>query len=97
MKNKKINHNIPINALVEISNGCRLYVFSLGWDCNGTPLYNLSGKPIIYSDFISWEELKRCFIYNIFFGYSEEELKVIHTNKVNQEKPKWLKTDTNLF
>jgi len=72
------NHNIPINTLVELKDGGRLFVYSYSFDCDKTPLYNLSYKPIIYDDYLNDEEIKNCFKFDTICGFSEEDLKIIN-------------------
>lgn len=95
-QNLKIKHNIPINTLVELENGARLFVFSLGRDCDKTPLYNLTWNFINYSEYKDWEEIKKCYQFDVIGGFSEENLKIIHTNYVNQICP-FEKPEDNLF
>jgi hypothetical protein len=93
-----MKHNIPLGALVEVVglepedgksnelNGLRLLVVRHGRDCDGTPLYTLSFKPL--SVFQYWEQTidmggpltswnKACLSGMSDGGYAEDSLKVI--------------------
>lgn len=57
-------HRIPIGSLVELDNGCRLFVVKHERDCDGAPLYTLAPD-------------KPAQLYEYLRGYSEELLKVV--------------------
>lgn len=89
-------HKYAINTLVELENGARLFIFSLGRDCDGTPLYNLAWEPVVWDNYSSFEELKRCFRHDLICGFDEKSLTLIHGKYVDQDKPDWF-NKTNLF
>jgi hypothetical protein len=70
-ENEAMYHAIKIGSLVEIKEtGARLFVAKYGRDCDGTPLYHLSHKPI--------DELtERDYLCNLIRGYSDGSLVVI--------------------
>ena len=42
--NLEKKHKYPLNSLVELENGERLYIFKHTRDCDGSPLYSLGFK-----------------------------------------------------
>lgn len=86
--NLALNHNIPLDTLVEIrssyhSVSARGYVCYHGRDCDGTPLYGISPKKGYRRIEVTLEssepEVYAANIHNniIDYGYSEESLTVI--------------------
>lgn len=75
-ENEKKQHNIELGTLVEIENGCRLFVVAHERDWDGTPLYALSfnkeWEPNTYGT-----EYKTFARWQIDAGYPEESLKII--------------------
>ena len=75
-ENSELQHNIPIGSLVEVVTGERLTVVKHTRDCDQTPLYTLGLKDN-FKDYENLEEYKQC--SSLFYGYSEESLKVVET------------------
>lgn len=70
--NTEKSHNFPIGSLVELENGCRLFVVKHGRDCDMTPLYYLS------VDKGDIEQEREGFINRSWVGgYSEYGLRLI--------------------
>jgi hypothetical protein len=70
--NAEMAHAIPVGALVEMENGCRLYVVYHGRDCDMTPLYSLS------HDKDDTEQHRPQFAnYSWVNGIGEESIKII--------------------
>jgi hypothetical protein len=71
---KEINqekvHNIPVGTLVEMDDGCRLWVVYHGRDCDRTPLYCLC----VDREDTDGPELPKRYPYNWITGYPEESL-----------------------
>jgi hypothetical protein len=67
--NAAMLHNLPLDALVELDTGVRLFVVLQGRDCDQTPLYWLAAKKAAASDAID----KLTWIG----GYPEDSLTVI--------------------
>lgn len=66
--NNTKQHKFPINSLVELKNGVRLFVNKHTRDCDCTPLYNLSDvitEPG-YEDYV-----------DVFRGYSEDGMTLV--------------------
>ena len=79
--NLEIQHKIPLNSLVELNNGVRLFVVVHTRDCDGTPLYVLN----CYNEQLQAEEWKGDDYLSIHmshikrkraYGYGEESLKL---------------------
>jgi hypothetical protein len=70
--NAEKQHSIPLGTLVEIDNGCRLFVVNHGRDCDQTPLYGLSADK---DDIVQHDT--RFVNSGWTFGHTEESLKVI--------------------
>lgn len=70
--NSSKQHNIPVDTLVELEDGVRLWVVYHGRDCDGTPLYFLCHDK---EDIIKEKENFRNSSWTS--GYSEEALKII--------------------
>lgn len=68
----EIKHNIPVGTLVEMDDGCRLWVVWHGHDCDGTPLYCLCSDR----DDNVMHDPKR-YNYKWDSGYPEESLTVV--------------------
>lgn len=70
--NAAMQHNISVNTLVELDNGCRLFVVWHGRDCDQTPLYYLGADKDDTEQLVTG---RRNPGWN--GGYSEESLKVL--------------------
>ena len=89
--NQEKRHNIPVGSLVEVKyenwfgdGACekvraRLWVISLGRDCDGTPLYTLcKNKPDHVTINMSTAE---SMLNDVRSGYAEESLTVIEVTE----------------
>lgn len=81
-KNLANPHNIPLQSLVETSEGLRLWVVDHRRDCDGTPLYGLSFDIDWHSSMYGLQNQAMA-MSRVDGGYPEESLTVISSPQEN--------------
>ena len=70
--NAEKDHKFKIGTLVELDNGCRLFVVKHTRDCDMTPLYSLA--PDL-------EDLENNFMFGWSHGYGEDYMKMVNEDE----------------